>query len=1078
MALVEAYSYADTAGLQSTSKITVTLNVTGTPIGPFDYLPTEPLAFLDLLAWWTAQGGLTFAYDAAADRVTVSTSSGDPFALDFSAAVGAFIGFSSPVTGATSYTGDLPPGGICPVASADIGPPIPMERAELHRFEHGRAMATVWQTMRQRTCGLTYEDDGTERLGGWLVSGRIRVTDDAGVELDGFVVAETSIDTKGMAEGWLIRELQLVQPTDGDLSSVRAVSGLWGAHLYGWGCMYVAYVAGVPVAWTQRTLFGADPGRWATLRSGDLSIGQSAELGVDIDRQRGIGAGLSLSFELTDSDLTKFYLQRPTLRTALTQPLDWNDTTAYVEDTTGWPSSGQLYIGAESMLYAGKTGTSFTGLTRGMDGSLPMSYATGYINQAVTDKPQQWRGRLVELWAVPLDPSGRLVSPDLTLDGVASQQVFVGALEGPPQRTRTGFAFEAQSVDRLLDRELAGEITGTVIPARFVLADPGWVIRIGVRGYDGSAATVYDNELVIAPFEGIAVGAAFAAQDFLNRVQNAWYLAVTAAGLTSYLLTSLWLQDLESVVYLSPIFKHNSGVVYVDYYMSAGGTEVAGGGENLPNAYGLTDDYRPYEWLILQGANLLVGNNQPVANNLSLAFVPESGDPTAVPASGVLRLISGDLKRDARYATAVTDGDVVYVSGVQLLGTAAKSPNLVGMTVKVAGLVTGTAADLVAQLVTSTGSGDNGAADLLPQGQGLGLPADLLGDLSLLSQSPTMEAWAAGASVGALLSGWLALRRLGLVLRHSGRYLKLTAVPIDAGGVDWYEVITDQDLLGWGDEPVIEVERLAAPNALEVSRKTTDEAADDEPVVVIDHLAVQYEGRNSWELELPLVSREALHSEVLTYGPPLLSQDRTAQAVKLRLPPWIAIAPGDCVYLDGLTHPLLWQWSTATPGYTGPARVTGLQRDHIRGGIQTVTLLIDGSIAGTSLAPAFPVSAFTLVLGAIATITIAGTDYLPHLVQALAQSTTTVVILGTTYRLAVLLHYQPGTTEGTAQTVTYREVAEVSGNTVLTIHASSGTTLSTATATQSWLTLPHLGGSGNDYQDAFAHVDDGSYWGA
>lgn len=63
--------------------------------------------------------------------------------------------------------------------------------------------------------------------------------------------------------------------------------------------------------------------------------------------------------------------------TNLTASITNVDTTALVVDTTGFPSSGLISIEAEVISYSGLTGTSFTGLVRGVDGTTAASHANG-----------------------------------------------------------------------------------------------------------------------------------------------------------------------------------------------------------------------------------------------------------------------------------------------------------------------------------------------------------------------------------------------------------------------------------------------------------------------------------------------------------------------------------------------------------------------------------------------------------------------------------------------------------------------------------------------------------------------------
>jgi len=94
------------------------------------------------------------------------------------------------------------------------------------------------------------------------------------------------------------------------------------------------------------------------------------------------------------------------------ETLEPTDTTLNVDDTTGWPGTGYLYIGRETIAYSGKTSTSFTGLTRAQFGSTARTHAvrtadTGEAGAYVTSEPQILNGRTARLWLCP----GR-VTPD------------------------------------------------------------------------------------------------------------------------------------------------------------------------------------------------------------------------------------------------------------------------------------------------------------------------------------------------------------------------------------------------------------------------------------------------------------------------------------------------------------------------------------------------------------------------------------------------------------------------------------------------------------------------------------------
>jgi hypothetical protein len=71
-----------------------------------------------------------------------------------------------------------------------------------------------------------------------------------------------------------------------------------------------------------------------------------------------------------------------TATTTLNGTIDDSVTTVVVTSTTGFAASGTILIGSELITYAAKTGTDFTGCTRGAKGTTAASHTTGVI---VTD---------------------------------------------------------------------------------------------------------------------------------------------------------------------------------------------------------------------------------------------------------------------------------------------------------------------------------------------------------------------------------------------------------------------------------------------------------------------------------------------------------------------------------------------------------------------------------------------------------------------------------------------------------------------------------------------------------------------
>ena len=132
------------------------------------------------------------------------------------------------------------------------------------------------------------------------------------------------------------------------------------------------------------------------------------------------------------------YSTRAQPATYLTSSLQAAATTANVESTSAFASSGDLYIGREVIGYSGKTSTTFTGLTRGKYGTRDKLHAVlsemvrpqVYSNVSGIVTLPSLKGRRVTLWLLRFASasSTTAVDPALLFDG----RVGAGAtLEGP-----------------------------------------------------------------------------------------------------------------------------------------------------------------------------------------------------------------------------------------------------------------------------------------------------------------------------------------------------------------------------------------------------------------------------------------------------------------------------------------------------------------------------------------------------------------------------------------------------------------------------------------------------------------------
>ena len=1033
---------------------------------------SSPLTLDDLLSTFStgiaALLGTTFtiAYSPTLDRVTITCGATVTVTMD--ARLARWLGMGTSHSGSASYTGAIAPIVAAPLTGADVQPVRYVDRAEITRYRLGQALATAWTQVPVRTVELVARDDAADRLDGWLCRGLLTITDAADNEVSGWVVDAEDLQTDGEAEQYTIRRLTLI---DAPSVTPSAYSSIWGAVAWGWHVVYSADIDGIGTL-VERITDDTPAGA-----IGCLSIDDSAELGVDIDRKTGIGAGMSMTFEVRDCAASRAWFTKPG-NTARVASVYSGGGTLTVDSTSGWSSSGTLYIGAERYTYSGKTGTTFTGMAK-QDSSLRKSYgSTPGLLSIVADAPLFWRGRRVMLGVT-------LVCPDAVGPGEdVYEELWYGEVESEPLRRRTGWVVEAKPVDRIITREVAGVVAGEVESQDVCITSPGTKMAVRVRGRTLLGVGVFDVLLVLDPFDGL-LPEVIDWSLFAERLRTEWDAAVTAASAGSYIDSAPILDPVSPWGFQLRIpLLYDASYQVVSYEVQYGDGPWSGPANlvNMPSAYGLTEGYTTEAVIGWWDSDL----------SRAWIFNSSASNPYLMRPAALLRLDSeidsvdrvrvvvGDLTVDCTCKSLLGSDGRMAIYYMQALNGGQIPASLLGVTMRIGealisadgvGLV-----DLSLQMLASTGAGNNSAADELPAPQGYAIPDTMLlwdrfgslgeGDASTIDalscdSVQTIQQLPDKISIADLLGGLLALRRLALVSAvYNGRVI-LRIVDTGPGASSWVREITDSDLIGFSEEPAESVERLRAPNIVQLSG---GEGVD--PVVIRDPDAIGAEGAEEWSLEVPTGNRADLVALALRYATTLVTADRCAVAARITVPPWIAVSVGDAIRLS-TRHPALWDAARGVAGYDGVARVVGASRE-LRTGIQRLTLLLDGWQATTAICPAWrvdswdgdPDDASAIYVTQPAALT---TWPLPYILTMIERGGGT----------ADLLYYEPGINETPGGSVTISTAdADGSAGSVRLITAGMSATL----AAGGWLTFPQLG-QGSAWQDGHAHVDDGSRWG-
>lgn len=1074
--LIESYSYRDPANTLYGSTHTIVVESTGGT--PYTIRHAAPASFLAVLAEWSAAATtatgepISIAYIAGLDRVRIVNAAG-VFDVQLPGSVPEWLGFaSSSLSGAASYTGTLPPRGILQPVNVDLDAAEHIEQATMREYRLGRAAATTWHAMSRRAVEIVvYGAADQQRLCGWLTAGRVKVTDGTGVVADGFIAEEQS-HTLGAQDGSvLVRSMVLVTVPD----DYTEYGGIWGAVRYGWGVDYWLQIAGVDTLFFERASDIMLPAG-GYIEEGSLVIDDSAEVGSVIDRQAGIGAGLSLTCKLLDTDTVRGLFARPTAATWLAQTLSAGGSSCTLEDGSVFDSGGgTVHIGLERLTYSSITGNVMSGLTRGVAGSQAYEHRTGFVGQAVTDRIVWWRGRPVVLWAAPMDPMGRVTGTNVEDESV---QVWKGRMEADPQRVEDGFQLQCQSLDRVITEAMPDAPTGTVIASGDYAICTGPITgAMTIRGYDDATypTPVWYYQIVATVLTEYSSGELITLDQFIASLQAAWAAAVVTAGATAEIEQFLDLQTDSSpqIGYYQPhlIFIANSATFFEIEMSNFGGNSgiefqqvrPGVGVQPIPAGYRFNIGWRFVNMVPWSPGQPLTQGAKSVSVQL------DDSVSSDIPLAGRLRIRWENLARSYTYSTTSTDGNVAVFGGLEPADPATPPigavSNLVGCTAEVTSLLSSDLppGEALATMLQSSGTGLRGAYDTESYGYGID-ESDMVADGDWTAMAPTSPLGAydlSGQSAESMICGLLALRQTALVLRlgDDGVTQQLRIVSTVPSGSDYTITITDSDLLGYDDTPVASVQRLVAPNVIVVQRRNGGE--EQEKITAQQLQSIQQQGRREMSVAIVAQDRDALVQTVLDFAPSWQQQDGTGQAVELRVPPWIAAWPGDLVYLSGLTHPALWQWGGSESGYDGPARVIGRTMELVTG-VVVLTLLVDGSYQQHSLSPAMQVLAYDDATNPT-TITVSGI-YLQHLRAALEQDAT-----------IDLLHYVPAEAEASGDGYTVSAVAESGGNAVLTVSAKIGTPVLQTAVPYSHLTLPLLADC-TPYQGRFAHHNDGSYW--
>lgn len=744
----------------------------------------------------------------------------------------------------------------------------------------------------------------------------------------------------------------------------------------GYGVLYSVTIEGIPYVFTERRCYRVDSAAEPGVPSGytlsrALSVLEGDEVSVEINRETGIADGrawdITLAWDVLEREsLLSALFTTPSATATLTTALTTGaETTISVDDTTDFASSGTAWIGRECFSYTGKTGTSFTTVTRGVAGLAHYHDTSSWVSyNVVSDVPIYWRGRLVTLYQHLVSPEGRILDSTIGQVGTYSRQLWRGFVAEEPRPSAQGMQLRCLLLVRLLEREIGYEARGEVIAGERMMDAP-----IGISAADTITVTVDDGAATTATLpETIAALTTRSIRTWAAEVMNAASSVSWGGSWAGNNPIEVNLHEDKLTLLAIGTSIDSMTCVANAWFLQPRNIQVVG-----TEGIGTSPTTRP--WSVHYDVELNVDGAW-----LSIRFEDlEDGQQLTIPTAGFVRIESGGSVELAYYDDLLSLG---YEPRNKAIRLARRGINGVrvnawrdGGTVSIVTGYVGPVWEALETMLTSSGiSTLRGTYDSLAFGLGLGLPASYI-ETARTRSVPNLTsdyAWLASdgrASIAELLGGWFAATSTCLVQRRDpgDDAVKITiadTIPAKraaTSGEERTDTLDDTNvLIGSHSTPA----PVPAPNSIKVDLSV--EGREPITAIVQDVARIQAEGKEQWELTASGMTsaRARLH------GQSLLASMEGQAIVELAVPPHVEIQIGDPVALD-TAHPASYDWGGATRAPSSvPARVLGW-RYSLYSERATLTLATDArSLGPRYLCPTLTVSS----RDAADTISITGAD--------------------------------------------------------------------------------------------------------
>ena len=791
----------------------------------------------------------------------------------------------------------------------------------------------------------------------------------------------------------------------------------FGSLPYGFSMYYAVKIEGIPHLFIEKTPDGA---LTATGHANDptLMIDESAKVGSRIDENTGIGRAFDLTFGLARSATTSGMFKRPSNITRITSDVAHNATTITVDSTTGFAASGAIYIGNERIEYGAKSGTQFQSCTRGTpstDWKGQTFPASSQVSTWVADVPMFFRGRRVILYAIPVDPFGRVVSS--TLAGAI--EIWRGNVKSEPVPYPGGWSITCRPLDRKLDDSVCASYSGKAKlltnPDPKVKINPAMIVFIGTEcnEYSGGAWPTAANALNTTnagwkPFDGLDADTYYPISFLEKQIQITWAANVVSG------FTSFWPATIPKFVNGGP-FTGEDGTIPTSKYGDSASwkpwqtrqllvrakAEQTGKKTKISYAYmgNLIEGVAPaigfndydflddpssengnYDYLgFTQTGNLYL---EPISDTdyhwipmpvmfflgnqlASLEIQLDDEDPSSVPTAGWVVLENNDELVAIEYKNKSVEGTKITIETVNFNGNIGDLMSTLGedessvLSCKFAFIDNGQVVDTMRRMLYSSGRGNNddGTYDTLSEGSGY--------DISAIDDNFAIEldgGWSdlsadflldENVSFVGIYGPLLALSQRAVVTRNTGNGMRLTVVNTSVVETANYNFTLKDEHIIAKPGSVKASGNPPTPNRIEINLERYKQEMGR--IIVNDIVSQRSDGIHPMMMTINGFNRDEIDGPALGWSRSLFASRGGRLIYEVECVPWVAAQVGESIRIES-THFNFWDRSTGLRGYTGPARVMGRQVD-LRTQKCVLYLSIAGAFQTITLAPSAKLTA-------------------------------------------------------------------------------------------------------------------------